>query len=254
MPRQKRRHWKSVESRLHFAKPYVDGFESWLQDHGYTPSTINEQVRLLAGWTNWMHAARFTLDNVLNGFTASAAVFKGKKSIRAYAGAGRLFIRYLQDQGTLPRSVPLPAPEEQWPILGAFRTWARQHRGIAHSTLNLWQRSIIDLVKALGEDPQAYTQRRCASSCWSGRSTTKSRGLRPMRSRSAASSASLWPPGDALRAVNTPFPPLPTGSLRPFPGISLRKMSSVQLPPAMANAASAQGRCALARPLGATGE
>ena len=77
------------------------------------------------------------------------AAFKGKKSIRAYAGAGRLFIRYLQDQGKLPRSAPAPSLAEQWPILGGFRSWARQHRG--------WQRSIIDLLKALGEDPEAYT-------------------------------------------------------------------------------------------------
>ena len=141
MPKRKRRHWNSVESRLHFAKPYVDGFENWLQDHGYTPSTIEERVRLLAGWTDWMHAAGFSLDNILEGLAASVAVFTGKKSIRAYAGAGRLFIRFLQDQGTLPRSAPAPSLAEQWPILGGFRTWARQHRGIAQSTLDLWQRS-----------------------------------------------------------------------------------------------------------------
>jgi len=70
MRKQKRRHWNSVESRLHFAKPYVYGFENWLQDHGYTPSTIEEKVRLLAGWTDWMHAAGFALDNVLDGLTA----------------------------------------------------------------------------------------------------------------------------------------------------------------------------------------
>jgi integrase/recombinase XerD len=201
MPKQKRRHWNSVESRLHFAKLYVGGFEDWLRNHGYTPSTIKEQVGLLAGWTNWMHAAGFALDNVLDGLTASAAVFKGKKSIRAYAGAGRLFIRYLQDQGAVPRSVPPPAPAEQWPILGAFRTWARQHRGIAHSTLDLWQRSIIDLLKALGEDPKAYTAAALRAFMLERAKRYKSRGLRPTRSRSAASSASLWPLGNALPAA-----------------------------------------------------
>ena len=59
MPKRKRRHWNSVESWLQFAKPYIDGFENWLQDHGYTPSTIEERVRLLAGWADWMHAAGF---------------------------------------------------------------------------------------------------------------------------------------------------------------------------------------------------
>ena len=157
MPKQKRRHWNSIESRLYFARLYVDGFEDWLRDHGYTPSTIEEKVRLLAGWTNWMHAAGFALDNILDGLAASAAVFRGKKSIRAYDAAGRLFIRYLQDRGMLPRSAPPPSPAEQWPILGAFCAWARQQRGIAHSTLDLWQRPIIDLLKTLGEEPKAYT-------------------------------------------------------------------------------------------------
>ena len=157
MPKHKRRHWNSVESRLHFAKPHVDGYEEWLREHGYTPSTIEENVRLLAGWTDWMHTAGFAFDNILDGLAASAAVFKGNKSIRAYIGAGRLFIRYLEDRGTLPRSSSPPSPAEQWPILGAFRTWARQQRGIAHSTLDLWQRPIIDLLRTLGEDPEAYT-------------------------------------------------------------------------------------------------
>jgi len=157
MPKHKRKHWNSVESRLHFAKPHVDGYEEWLREHGYTPSTIEENVRLLAGWTDWMHTAGFAFDNILDGLAASAAVFKGNKSIRAYIGAGRLFIRYLEDRGTLPRSSSPPSPAEQWPILGAFRTWARQQRGIAHSTLDLWQRPIIDLLRTLGEDPEAYT-------------------------------------------------------------------------------------------------
>jgi integrase/recombinase XerD len=157
MPKQKRKHWNSVESRLHFARPYVDGFEKWLREHGYTPSTIEERVRLLAGWAHWMHTAGFALDNILDGLAASAAIFKGNKTARAYIGAGRLFIRYLEDRGTLPRSAPPASPAEQWPILGVFRTWARQQRGIAYSTLDLWQRSIIDLLRALGQDPRAYT-------------------------------------------------------------------------------------------------
>jgi integrase/recombinase XerD len=156
MPKQKRRHWNSVESRLHFAKPYVDGFKNWLQDHGYTPSTIEEKVRLLAGWTDWMHAAGFALDNVLTGLTASAAVFKGKKSIRAYVGAGRLFVSYLQDQETLPRSAP-PSPTEIWPLLTAFRRWMRDQRGVANSTLDTYQSTLVDLLEALGDNPTDFT-------------------------------------------------------------------------------------------------
>ena len=83
MRKQKRWHANSVESRLHFAIPHVDGFENWLRGHGYTASTIEEKVRLLAGWTNWMHLSGFALDTVLDGITASSAAFEGKKSVRA---------------------------------------------------------------------------------------------------------------------------------------------------------------------------
>src|SRR5258708_3141426 len=156
MPKQKRRHWNSVESRLHFAKPHVDGFESWLQHHGYTPSTIEEKVRLLAGWTDWMHAAGFALGNVLEGLTGSRGVFKWKKSICAYAGAGRLFIRYLQDRETLPRSAPPSSPTDIWPLLAAFRHWMRDQRGVANSTLDTYQSTLVDLLKVLGYNPTAF--------------------------------------------------------------------------------------------------
>ena len=57
MSKKKRWHANSMESRLHFATPYVAVYESWLRNQAYTASTIEERVRLLAGWTHWMHAS-----------------------------------------------------------------------------------------------------------------------------------------------------------------------------------------------------
>jgi hypothetical protein len=73
-----------------------------------------------------MHTSGFALHDAEDGLTASAAVFKGK----AYVGAGRLFIQYLQDRGALPKAAPPPSPAEKWPILGEFLQWVRQHHGI----------------------------------------------------------------------------------------------------------------------------
>ena len=157
MSKQKRKHANPIERRLHFAAPHVGGFQEWLRDRGHAASTIEERVRLLAGWTDWMHASGFALHNAVNGLTASAAVFKGKKSRKAYVGAGRLFIQYLQDRGILPKPAVPISPAEKWPILGEFLKWSRQHRGIAETTLELRQRFIIDLLQTLGDDPSAYT-------------------------------------------------------------------------------------------------
>ena len=105
--KRKQKQGKSVEGRLRILSPHIDGFRSWLQRNGYQPTTMVEVMRLLACWADWLQSSGFTLDNIIAGFDASAAVFKGSKTIRAPHGAGALFIRYLREQGALPSpSVP----------------------------------------------------------------------------------------------------------------------------------------------------
>ena len=155
--KQKRKQGKSVERRLRLFAPRVDGFKSWLQRSGYQPTTIVELVRLLACWAEWLQAAEFTLDNILAGFDESAAAFKGDKAIRAPRSAGALFIRYLREQQALPPPPKPPSPTETWPILGAFRTWMRDQRGVTDSTLDTYQTTLVDLLKNLGNDPKDFT-------------------------------------------------------------------------------------------------
>lgn len=148
---------KPVTPRLHFARPHVEGFKNWLCDNGYKASTVVEKVRLLAGWTDWMVGAGYALDTAMAGLAASKSAFVGKKSIRRHVSSGAHFIRYLQDRAVVPRPAAPPSPSETWPLLGAFRAWMREHRGVADSTLNNSQRHIIALFEALGDDPKAYT-------------------------------------------------------------------------------------------------
>jgi integrase/recombinase XerD len=157
--KQKRKQGQSVEGRLRFLGAYVDGFRSWLRHNGYRPTTIVELVRLLACWTEWLPAAGFAVDlnNILAGFDASAAAFKGGRTTRAPRGAAGLFIRYLREQGALPLPPKLPSPTEIWPILGAFRAWMQSQRGVTDSTLDTYQTTLVDLLKVLGGDPKAFT-------------------------------------------------------------------------------------------------
>ncbi|MDE1940045.1 MAG: tyrosine-type recombinase/integrase [Alphaproteobacteria bacterium] len=148
---------KPVAPRLHFTKAHVEGFTRWLRGSGYTETSTVETIRLLAGWADWMHKHRFGPDTILAGLEASNNAFKGKKSIRRYASVGRLFVRYLQEQNVLPPPRSSPTPAERWPVIAVFRTWARQHRGMADTTLDLWQRCIVDLLETLGDDPDAYS-------------------------------------------------------------------------------------------------
>jgi len=155
--KQKRKQGKSVEGRLRVFSSHIDGFMNWLQRNGYRSTTIVEVVRLLACWAEWLQASGFGLDSIVAGFDASAAIFKGNRTIRAPRGAGALFIRYLREQGVLPPPPAQRAPTERWPILGAFRIWMRTQRGIADSTLDTYQTTLVDLLRALGDDPKNFT-------------------------------------------------------------------------------------------------
>ena len=157
MPKHNRGMRKSVKGRLHMAAPHVEDFKSWLRDGGYRETTIEELVRLLACWTDWAHASGFTVDTVLGAFDASGVAFMGSRTGKLVLNAGALFIRHLQDRGVAPR-FERPTPQKKvWAILNAFRTWMRSHRGIAKSSLDTYQTTLVGLLATLGDDPEAFT-------------------------------------------------------------------------------------------------
>src|SRR5258708_9768312 len=104
-----------------------------------------------------MHAAGFTFDAILAGYDASAAIFRGNKTTKAPFGAAALFIRYLRAERVVCQPIRPPSPAETWPIFGAFRAWMRRHRGLSEMTLDTYQRVIVDLLEALGDNPAAFT-------------------------------------------------------------------------------------------------
>ncbi|OYQ34316.1 hypothetical protein CHU95_12860 [Niveispirillum lacus] len=54
---------------------------------------------------------------------------KGQERLKA----GSLFIRYLKGMGLVARPLPPTSPTQIWPLLGAFRTWMQDQRGVARS-------------------------------------------------------------------------------------------------------------------------
>jgi site-specific recombinase XerD len=155
MAKYKRKNPESVADRLRWLAPHVEGFTAQLGQSGYSAATITELTRLLACWAERMRNAGFDIDNIETGL-AALGVFRGGRTARAQ-GAAALFIAYLRRHGVLPPIVPQARPEEVWPVLAAFRSWMREQRGVADSTLNRYQLILADLVALLGDDPAAYT-------------------------------------------------------------------------------------------------
>lgn len=146
------------------AADHIDAFADWLHLNGYKPVSIDLLLRSLAGWTDWMLAAGFTAQDLLPGLEACKLAIKKEQRVPYSRGpnhnsvnAAALFIRFLQHQGRLPLPVNPPSASELWPMLGEFRGWMRQHRGLTETTLDVYQGVLVGLLEAIGDDPRAYS-------------------------------------------------------------------------------------------------
>lgn len=145
------------------AAPQIDAFADWLHNHGYKPTSVDQVLRSLAAWTDWLRKGECAETDFVSGYDACKSAIAEAPRVRYERGPNRrslsaasVFIRFLREQGV----VPLPAltsPMERWPLLGEFRSLMRQHRGLTESTLDTYQIILVDLLEVLGDDPGAYT-------------------------------------------------------------------------------------------------
>jgi integrase/recombinase XerD len=146
------------------AADHVEGFADSLRDLGYKPISIEFRLRQLAGFTDWIRDAGYAADRLLEGLDACRAALARRRRRPFARGANgesivaaSMYIRYLREQGVLPWPTPEPGPVETWPVLGEFRSWMVRHRGVRESTLDMYQEVLVDLLQALGDEPQDYT-------------------------------------------------------------------------------------------------
>ena len=146
------------------AADHIDSFVDWLHRHGYKPASMDSIVRSLAGWTDWMRSVGFAMHDCLEAIAACAAELQAGRRVRHSRGpnnhslvSAALFIRFLREQGVLPPAVTPPSTVDLWPVIGEFRSWMRQHRGLTETTLDVYQPIIAELLTALGGNPKFYT-------------------------------------------------------------------------------------------------
>ena len=160
-------HLKSPVTRRRLRKgpaaDHIDAFADWLRLQRYKPIYIDNLLRSLAGWTDWMLAAGFTAKELLPGFEACKLTIEehhvrhGRGPNHQSVTAASVFIRFLQHHGELPLPITAPSASDLWPMLGEFRSWMREHRGLTETTLDVYQGILVGLLDALGDDPQAYS-------------------------------------------------------------------------------------------------
>jgi integrase/recombinase XerD len=143
---------------------YIDGFADWLHQRGYEALTIKRLLGSLAGLNEWFCAAGYSVTEFRVGLAACKVEFENRPEIRGYRGvtsrsltAASIFIRYLQELGVIrPAEVRL-SPADRWSIIGEFRSWTLNHRGLTITTLDVYEFIIAELVELLGDAPETYT-------------------------------------------------------------------------------------------------
>lgn len=142
------------------AGAHIDEFVESLVAKGYSSVTLDQICFFLDLLIEWM--VRRGLDDVSAGLAeyhrlaALGRVRATKSTASRVRRAGKHYVRFLQGQGLVP--VPC-SPLGVWSVLDAFHAWGRDQRGLAETTLRLYEDVLVDLLEKLGDDPSTYTAR-----------------------------------------------------------------------------------------------
>lgn len=148
------------------AGPHFDEFIAWLEGRGYRPRPIRRFLRgahCFSLWTQTGKGAPWALD--AHGLEAFRGTLQTQQRLRYPNGnysdlflGARHLVTFLEASGHLPpptRRPAVPLPQ----LVVDFRAWMQTHRGTTITTLNNYQRPLLDLLATLGEDPAQYTAR-----------------------------------------------------------------------------------------------
>lgn len=146
------------------AGPHLDGFANWLDHKGYRCQTGRRLIRGASRFSTWAYSEGYTVcqcdEAILDLFrqyltTARHLTYPCGKCTPIFIGA-RHFANFLRTTDVLTSPAPVAPELIQPPLLEEFKLWMRGQRGVVESTLNGYGRVIDDLLKHVGEKPEAF--------------------------------------------------------------------------------------------------
>ena len=151
--------------RCGIAGPYLDEFSRWLEQRGYQRCCIRRRLRGAHRLSMWVEKTGVPLselnEQALEAFQAHLYAHDGLKSPGAYAiqlsRGARDLIAFLRATGHLPPAAPLEPTSADPELLVKFHGWMRTHRGTTETTLRNYRLTLLELLQALGEQPERFT-------------------------------------------------------------------------------------------------
>ena len=119
--------------------PYVDGYQDWLAERGYTPQTVRNMLKDVGNVGVWM--SRQGLGTGQLGEDAMVSFLAARRADGAAKVAGlramRPLLSYLREIGVTPAATT--SLTSLGALLGEYRTWMVRERGLAASTVLRYQ-------------------------------------------------------------------------------------------------------------------
>ena len=166
-------------------EPHLQGFVGKLAVSGYTPLSIEDYVRSIAHFGDWINRRRLFVadinEHLISLFIAHRCrcVETARPDARSprYARRIRRFVSYLSEQSVLAPE-PNQPPVAAIPLQSDFIHWLSQHRGISDRTIERHMMVLRLMIERLGRDVSKYNARRirdeiCARAKGCRPSTTK---------------------------------------------------------------------------------
>ena len=119
--------------------PYVGGYQAWLAGRGYTPLTVRNMLKDVGHVGVWMSRAGLVTGQLDEDAMVVFLAARRAGGAARVAGlrAMRPLLSYLREVGVTPAARPAPSPLGA--LLGEYRTWMVQERGLAASTVLRYQ-------------------------------------------------------------------------------------------------------------------
>lgn len=119
--------------------PHVEGYRVWLTQQGYTPGTVRGMLMDLGHVGLWMAREGLEtaqLDEAAMVAFLAAARAAGRRKVLGPRAMSPL-LNYLRQVGATPLAEPPGGPLEV--LLGEYRTWMGQERGLAATTMGRYE-------------------------------------------------------------------------------------------------------------------
>jgi integrase/recombinase XerD len=150
------------------AEKQLEGFGQILTEAGYASSTVHRHLLVAEHFAYWTARGAVPLEAVdekaISRFAAHlrschclCAPFGPRDRTRIHAVY--LFLGYLRERGA-SKTTPIASGTPQPALLRDFCQWMRQRRGTCESTLGDYSSHIRELLRLLGERPEAFDTQR----------------------------------------------------------------------------------------------